>query len=429
MPFCRFLSSPNGAKRSLNRQIADDTAKRDPEATLKLVGDMRREDYAVGVLFLALGLGAANTVTQAITSVGQKGVQALGKAGSVLDEQQKSSADRAKQWLSGLAQQGEKQAAIAQESLEEWPDLLQQSLDGAVESHNQAVQQAQANVQQWAETYVPGSADVQRLWHSAAEAARTHIAQALSTGKGSTDGGAQLSSSPARSASTGAVGSTTRKQQASESTAPDVRRRSDTEVYAAESLAAARAAEARWNERIRNAYANVAANTPFWSSNSGAVQQEEKPVSHALSYARGGSTTLSKPDFAPLSSGNRSLNNSGGGISGGNSGSGGGGSGGDDSEDEQPEQQHKFLWGRLLLLASAAAAAVEQLLERPGRRGRLLVVLALLGALLWRGQKMQNRQPGRRARRSLSESFTFSNAKAARVAGDLSDMSSDDEGF
>ena len=32
------------------------------------------------------------------------------------------------------------------------------------------------------------------------------------------------------------------------------------------------------------------------------------------------------------------------------------------------------------------------------------------------GQKMQNRQPGRRARRSLSESFTFSNAKAARWA-------------
>lgn len=55
---------------------------------------------------------------QAVTSVGQEGVQALGKAGSVLDEQQKSSADRAKQWLSGLAQQGEKQAAIAQESLE-----------------------------------------------------------------------------------------------------------------------------------------------------------------------------------------------------------------------------------------------------------------------------------------------------------------------
>lgn len=112
------------------------------------------------------------------------------------------------------------------------------------------------------------------------------VSQAVSTGKGSTDGGAQLSSSLARSASTGAVGSTTRKQQASESTAPDVRRRSDTEVYAAESLAAARAAEARWNERIRNAYANVAANTPFRSSNSGAVQQEEKPVSHALSYAR-----------------------------------------------------------------------------------------------------------------------------------------------
>lgn len=44
--------------------MANDTAKRDPEATLKLVGGMRRESYAVGVFCLALGLGAANTVTQ-----------------------------------------------------------------------------------------------------------------------------------------------------------------------------------------------------------------------------------------------------------------------------------------------------------------------------------------------------------------------------
>ena len=50
--------------------------------------------------------------------MGQKGAQVLSKAASTLDEQQKSSADRAKQWLSGLVQRSENQAAIAQESLE-----------------------------------------------------------------------------------------------------------------------------------------------------------------------------------------------------------------------------------------------------------------------------------------------------------------------
>ncbi len=55
---------------------------------------------------------------QAITTAGQKGARALGQAASVLDEQQKTSAHRAKQWLSGLMQQSEKQAATAQESLE-----------------------------------------------------------------------------------------------------------------------------------------------------------------------------------------------------------------------------------------------------------------------------------------------------------------------
>ena len=42
--------------------------KRDPESTLKLVGGMRREGYAVGVFVLALGLGAASTVTQVSNS-------------------------------------------------------------------------------------------------------------------------------------------------------------------------------------------------------------------------------------------------------------------------------------------------------------------------------------------------------------------------
>ncbi len=42
--------------------------KGDPETTLKLVGGMRREGYAVGVFVLALGLGAASTVTQVSNS-------------------------------------------------------------------------------------------------------------------------------------------------------------------------------------------------------------------------------------------------------------------------------------------------------------------------------------------------------------------------
>jgi hypothetical protein len=39
--------------------------------------------------------------------------------------------------------------------------------------------------------------------------------------------------------------------------------RTEAEVYAAESRAAAKAAEEKWNERIRAAYASVAASTPF----------------------------------------------------------------------------------------------------------------------------------------------------------------------
>lgn len=55
---------------------------------------------------------------QAITTAGHEGARALGQAASVLDEKQKTSANRAKQWLSGLMQRSEKQAATAQESLE-----------------------------------------------------------------------------------------------------------------------------------------------------------------------------------------------------------------------------------------------------------------------------------------------------------------------
>lgn len=62
-----------------------------------------------------------NLWAQAVTNVGQKGAEALSKAVSVLDERQKLSADSARQWLSGIVKQSEKQAAIAQESLEVWP--------------------------------------------------------------------------------------------------------------------------------------------------------------------------------------------------------------------------------------------------------------------------------------------------------------------
>lgn len=57
-------------------------------------------------------------------------------------------------------------------------------------------------------------------------------------------------------------------------------------MYAAESRASARAAEAHWNERIRNAYASVAASTPFQPSSPKASPAENKPAFHALSYAR-----------------------------------------------------------------------------------------------------------------------------------------------
>ncbi len=48
---------------------AEEAVKQDPETTLKLVGGMRRENYAVGVFFLALSLGAANTVTQVTSDI------------------------------------------------------------------------------------------------------------------------------------------------------------------------------------------------------------------------------------------------------------------------------------------------------------------------------------------------------------------------
>ncbi|BDA48093.1 hypothetical protein COCOBI_11-3510 [Coccomyxa sp. Obi] len=422
---------------------------RDPETTLKLVGGMKREDYAVGVFVLALGLGAASSVTQAITTAGQKGAQILGQAASVLDEQQKTSAERAKLWLSGLMQQSEKQATTAQESLEEWPHVLQQSYSGAVENHRRAVHQAQTNLQHWAKEYVPGSADVQRLWRTAAEAAQQHLSEWSRAERAPRDGrttaadgpGNQPSSSEASGAGpTAASASTEQMHLPGESAGPGMRRRSETEVYAAESQASARAAEAQWNERIRNAYASVAAGTPFRPSLSKASPAETKPASHALSYARGGNTTLLRPDFVPPSSGGRSPSGSGSGdgISsgrGGGSGGGGSGSGGDDDagDEQRPERPHGFLWGRLLLLAGAAVAAAEQLLERPGRGSRLPAALALLGAVLWQGQRMQRKRQGRRMRRSERGSFSLGGAgqtnRVAAASDDLSDMSSDEEGF
>ncbi|CAL8462909.1 g2443 [Coccomyxa elongata] len=419
--------------------------KRDPETTLKLVGGMRREGYAVGVFVLALGLGAASTVTQAITTAGHKGARALGQAASVLDEQQKTSAHRAKQWLSGLMQQSEKQAVTAQESLEEWPDVLQQSYSGAVENHRQAMHHAQTNLRQWAEEYVPGTADVQRLWQTAAKAARQNISEAAQAARAPRDDryiaadgpDYKPSSSGARVAGATASASTAPKQLPGESAAPGVRRRSETEVYAAESRASARAAEAHWNERIRAAYASVAAGTPFRPSSPKESPAENKPASHALSYARGANTTLLRSDFVPPSSGGRSTSGSGGGLGSGQGGSGGGSSGGggdgDSGDEQQPERPHGFLFGRLLLLASAAVAAAEQLLEQPGKGSRLLAALALLGALLWQGQRMQRKRQGRRTRRSVSSRFSLSSAGhtngLAAAADDLSDMSSDDEGF
>lgn len=94
------------------------------------------------------------------------------------------------------------------------------------------------------------------------------------------------SSSGATDAGATASASTAQKQLPGESATPGVRRRSETEVYAAESQASARAAEAQWNERIRNAYASVAAGTPFRPSMPKASTAENKPASHALSYAR-----------------------------------------------------------------------------------------------------------------------------------------------
>lgn len=87
---------------------------------------------------------------------------------------------------------------------------------------------------------------------------------------------------------TGAAASaaTAQRQLPGESAAPGVRRRSETEVYEAESRASARAADAHWNERIRSAYASVAAGTPFRPSLPKPLPAEAKPVSHALSYAR-----------------------------------------------------------------------------------------------------------------------------------------------
>ena len=121
------------------------------------------------------------------------------------------------------------------------------------------------------------------------------VSQAADTGSRRTDEGAQveLSTSTASTADTSASGSTARKEH--ESAAAGSRWRSETEVYAAEALAAARAAEAAWNERIRNAYASVAASTPFQSSSAQALSQDNKPKSHALSYAR----LVLQPPHAP----------------------------------------------------------------------------------------------------------------------------------
>lgn len=106
----------------------------------------------------------------------------------------------------------------------------------------------------------------------------------------STEGSAGAASqlqSPARGASNAGTaaarsGSTS---TTSKDAAPLVQRRSETEVYAAESQAAATVAQAKWNERIRSAYASVAASTPMWPSQP-KPRPQEKPSSHALSYVR-----------------------------------------------------------------------------------------------------------------------------------------------
>lgn len=64
------------------------------------------------------------------------------------------------------------------------------------------------------------------------------------------------------------------------------RAKTDAEVYDSESRAAAKAAEDRWNERIKAAYASVAASTPFRPKEETAPKASRAVATSALSYAR-----------------------------------------------------------------------------------------------------------------------------------------------
>ncbi|CAL5223266.1 g5752 [Coccomyxa viridis] len=192
----------------------------------------------------------------------------------------------------------------------------------------------------------------------------------------------------------------------------------------------AKQAEEVWNERIKGAYAAVAASTPYRPA-------AKKPSSNVLSWHRGGNTTLLKPDFQVPKKGAEEPSSGSGSGSGSAGGSGGSSSGGDDSsEPDQPEQNpREWLWARVLLAASAAAAAAEQALQWPRRRARLLALLAAAGFLAFKALESQKPGGGRRRRRKVSRNpmglFGLGGRRsgAAGIAGgELMDFS-DDESF